>query len=64
MTKNNQNLDTKKNVLQEKVSNMQSTIEQTEKSIETKNKEIESLKEKEKEYNDLNIEKLKYIWNI
>jgi predicted nucleic acid-binding Zn-ribbon protein len=60
LTKNNQNLDTKKNVLQEKVSNMQSTIEQTEKSIETKNKEIESLKEKEKEYNDLNIEKLKY----
>ena len=39
---------------------MESTIEQTEKSIESKNKEIESLKEKEKEYNDLNIEKIKY----
>ena len=65
LTKNNQNLDTKKNVLQEKVSNMQSTIEQTEKSIETKNKEIESLKEKEKELKSLNekivkSQKIKY----
>ena len=60
LTKNNQNLDSKKNVLQEKVSSMQSTIEQTEKSIENKNKEIESLRDKEKEYNELNIEKVKY----
>ena len=60
LTKNNQNLDSKKNVLQEKVTNMQTTIEQTEKSIENKNKEIESLKDKEKEYNELNIEKIKY----
>ena len=60
LTKNNENLDSKKTVLQEKVSSIQSTIEQTEKSIESKNKEIESLKEKEKEYNELNIEKLKY----
>ena len=59
-TKKNENLDSKKNVLQEKVTSMESTIEQTEKSIESKNKEIESLKEKEKEYNDLNIEKIKY----
>ena len=60
LTKNNQNLDSKKNVLQEKVTSMQTTIEQTEKSIENKNKEIESLKDKEKEYNELNIEKIKY----
>ena len=60
LTKNNQDLDSKKIVLQEKVSNIQSNIEQTEKSIETKNREIESLKEKEKEYNELNLEKSKY----
>ena len=60
LTKNNQNLDSKKIILQEKVSNIQSNIEQTEKSIETKNREIESLKEKEKEYNELNLEKSKY----
>ena len=60
LTKNNQDLDSKKIVLQEKVSNIQSNIEQTEKSIETKNREIESIKEKEKEYNELNLEKSKY----
>ena len=60
LTKNNKNLDSKKIVLQEKVTNMQSNIEQTEKSIENKNKEIESLKSKEKEYNELNLEKSKY----
>jgi len=60
LTKNNQNLDSKKTVLQEKVSVMQTNIEQTEKSIETKIKEIESLKDKEKEFNELNLEKIKY----
>ena len=60
LVKNNQNLDSKKNILQEKVSSMQSTIDQTEKSIENTIKEINSLKEKEKEYNELNLEKIKY----
>ena len=60
LTKNNNNLDSKKNMLQEKVSSMENNIEQTEKSIETKNKEIESLKDKEKEFNELNLEKMKY----
>ena len=60
LTKNNKNLDSKKNILQEKVSSLESNIEQTEKSIETKNKEIESLKDKEKEFNELNLEKIKY----
>ena len=60
LTKNNQHLDSKKIVLQEKVNNIQSTIEQTEKSIENKNREIEALKEKEKVYNELNFEKVRY----
>ena len=60
LTKNNQHLESKKIVLQEKVNNIQSTIEQTEKSIENKNREIEALKEKEKVYNELNFEKVRY----
>ena len=60
LMKNNQNLDSKKAQLQEKVNSMQSNIEQIEKSIESTIKEIDSLKEKEKEYNELNMEKIKY----
>ena len=60
LIKNNQNLDSKKAQLQEKVNSMQSNIEQIEKSIEITIKEIDSLKEKEKEYNELNMEKIKY----
>ena len=60
LMKNNQNLDSKKAQLQEKVNSMQINIEQIEKSIESTIKEIDSLKEKEKEYNELNMEKIKY----
>ena len=60
LMKNNQSLDSKKAQLQEKVNSMQSNIEQIEKSIESTIKEIDSLKEKEKEYNELNMEKIKY----
>ena len=60
LTTKNNSLDSKKNLLQEKVRSMESNIEQTEKSIETKNKEIEALKDKEKVYNELNLEKIKY----
>ena len=60
LSKENKELDTRKIILEEKVSSLQTNVEQLKDSIEKKNNEIFSLKNDERKYNELNSEKNKY----
>ena len=60
LVKENKELDSKKTILEGKVSSMENNLEQLKKSIEQKKSDIYSLKGDESTYNELSKEKVKY----
>jgi chromosome segregation ATPase len=60
LLKENKDLDSKKAILEGKVSSLETNVEQLKNSIEKKNNEISSLKSDERIYNELNKQKIKY----
>ena len=59
LSKENNNLDSKKTLLQEKVSSLQNNVDELLSSIEKQESEINSLKDDENKYNELNNQKIK-----